>query len=399
MAKGIAKRQAELSERIRSMNGQSTSPIALWLNDADICCPGYTSLDKNPEIMTACSRIAELIGSMTIHLMSNEADGDRRIINELSRTIDINPMPNMTRSTWMQAIVMNLLLYGHGNSIVMPHTAKGYLGSLEPISAGRVSFEPIGYRDYKVLIDGVPKDPDRLLHFVYNPDKTYLWKGQGVTVLLKDIANNLKQATKTTNAFMSSNWKPSIIVKVDALTEEFSSPEGRKKLLESYVKPSTPGEPWLIPAEAFDVEQVKPLTLKDLAISDTVQLDKRTVAAVLGVPAFLLGVGNYNKDEWNSFIQGKIRTIVLGIAQEITKKIILSPKWYVRFNVWSLLDYDLRAMSEVLLAGSDRGFVNGDEWRDRMNLPPAGLTEFRLLENYIGYDYSNLQKKLIQPNE
>lgn len=398
MAKGIRERQAELAERIRNMDRrEAVSPIALWLTDnEEICCPGYTSLDKNPEIMTACSRIAELIGSMTIHLMSNEADGDKRIINELSRTIDINPMPNMTRSTWMQAIVMNLLLYGKGNSIVMPHTAKGYLGSLEPISAGRVSFEPIGYRDYKVLIDGVPKDPDRLLHFVYNPDKTYLWKGQGVTVLLKDIANNLKQATKTTNAFMSSNWKPSIIVKVDALTEEFSSPAGRQKLLESYVKPSTPGEPWLIPAEAFDVEQVKPLTLKDLAISDTVQLDKRTVAAVLGVPAFLLGVGDYNKDEWNSFIQGKIRTIVLEIAQEMTKKIILSPKWYVRFNVWSLLDYDLRAMSEVLLAGSDRGFVNGDEWRDRMNLPPAGLTEFRVLENYIPFDMSGQQKKLIQ---
>lgn len=406
MAKGIVKRQAELAERIQNMdrrdgqqNGQQASPIALWLSDAEICCDGYTSLDKNPEIMTACMRIAELIGSMTIHLMSNEADGDKRIINELSRTIDINPMPNMTRSSWMQAIVMNLLLYGKGNSIVVPHTQDGYLGSLEPISAERVSFQPIGYRDYKVLIDNVPKSPDRLLHFVYNPDKTYLWKGKGVTVLLRDIANNLKQATATTKAFMSSNWKPSLIVKVDALTDEFASPAGRQKLLDSYVKPATPGEPWLIPAEAFEVEQVKPLSLADLAIADNVQLDKRTVASVIGVPPYLLGVGEYKKDEWNGFIQNKIRPLVLGIAQEMTKKIILSPKWYLRFNVWSLLDYDLRAMSDVLLAGSDRGFVNGDEWRDRMNLPPAGLTEYRLLENYIGYEYSNLQKKLIQPDE
>ena len=35
----------------------------------NLCCTEYTSLDQCPEIMTACRRIAELIGSMTIHLM------------------------------------------------------------------------------------------------------------------------------------------------------------------------------------------------------------------------------------------------------------------------------------------------------------------------------------------
>ena len=53
-------------------------------------------------------------------------------------------------------------------------------------------------------------------------------------------------------------------------------------------------------------------------------------------------------------------------------------------------------MSEVLLAGADRGFVNGDEWRDRMHMPPAGLKEFRILENYIPYSDSGNQKKLVQ---
>lgn len=362
----------------------------------DLCCSGYTRLSDNPEIQTACLRIAELIGSMTIYLMANTDKGDERIINEMSRKIDIEPNRNMTRSHWMTVNVMNMLLYGKGNAICVPHTYQGSIQSLEPISAHRVSFMPVenSYRDYRVLIDGVEKDPDNLMHFVYNPDPFYLWKGRGVTVVLKDLANNLKQAQTTENAFMASEWKPSIIVSVDALSDEFSTPSGRQKLLDSYVKPAREGEPWLIPAEQIKVEQVRPLTLSDLAIKDTVEMDKKTVAAVIGVPAFLLGVGDFNRDEWNNFVQTKVRSIVQNIQQEMTRCLIISPKWYLFLNYWSLMDYDLKATSDILLAGADRGFVCGDEWRDRMHMAPAGLKEYNILENYIPIDKTGDQEKL-----
>ena len=371
-------------------------PIAVWLADNEICCAGYTRLSDNPEIQTACLRIAELIGSMTIYLMENAEDGDRRIVNELSRTFDIAPNGNMTRSVWMTANVMNMLLYGNGNGICVPHTYEGIIRSLEPIAPERVSFTEMGYRNYKVLIDGIARDPDNLLHFVYNPDPHYPWKGRGVTVTLKEIANNLKQAQVTENAFMSSEWKPSIIVKVDALTDEFSTPEGRQKLLDSYVKPARTGEPWLIPAEQFSVEQVRPLSLEDLAIKDTVEMDKKTVAAVIGVPAFLLGVGQYNREEWNSFIQSKVKYIAQIIEQEMTRCLIINPKWYVHLNYWSLVDYDIESISRVMLAGADRGYVTGDEWRNKLHMSPAGLKDFKILENYIPYDMSGKQKKLVQ---
>ena len=365
----------------------------------EICTSGYTPLTKIPEVVACARKIAELIGSATIHLMNNTEDGDERIVNNLSRLIDIEPMPNMTRSTWMEGIVMTMLLYGKGNAVVQPHTWEGYFQSLEPIAAERVGFNAIGYRDYRITIDGKPKDPKNLLHFVYNPDRTYLWKGNGVTVALKDVLDNLVQARATEKAFMSSEYKPSIIVRVDSMIEEISSPEGRQKIIDDYMKPAQKGQPWLIPAEQFDIQQVKPLTLGDLAINDSVTLDKRMVAALFGVPAWVVGVGEYKKDEWNMFIQTKIMSMAKAIASEMTKKLILNPSWYLTFNVWSLMDYNLKEVSEVLLAGSDRGFVNGDEWRDRMHMNPAGLKEFRLLENYIGYEYSNLQKKLIQPGE
>jgi hypothetical protein len=60
------------------------------------------------------------------------------------------------------------------------------------------------------------------------------------------------------------------------------------------------------------------------------------------------------------------------------------------------MDYDLKATSDILLAGADRGYVCGDEWRTRMNLSPAGLKEYKVLENYIPYEDSGKQKKLVQ---
>lgn len=397
------KRQARDTITHTSHSSQMTGNVGYLLTDVmedSICVPGYTSLDKNPEIMTACRTIAELIGSMTIHLMANDRDGDIRIVNELSRAIDIEPMPTMTRSKWMEAIVMNLLLYGDGNSIVWPHTWDGRIRSLEPIAASRVSLVPDTanpYRNYKIVIDGQNRSPENMLHFVYNPDKYYLWKGRGLRVSLRDVAMNLKQASATAKGFMESKWKPSLIVKVDAMASQFSGVEGRKKLREEYLETGEAGAPWIIPAQQFDVKEVRPLSLSDLAISDMVQLDKRTVASIVGVPSFVLGVGEYNQRAWNNFIQNKIRPMCVAIAQELTKKLILSPKMYLKFNTWSLLDWDLQTVSNVYGGLSDRGIVNGNEVRDRLGMSPVdGLDEYRVLENYIPIDMSGNQKKLIQ---
>lgn len=381
-----------------------------WLmglnGEDDICINGYTPLDKNPEIVTACRKIAELVGMLTIHIMENTDSGDKRIVNELSAKLDINPNPLMTRKTFIEAIVMNMLLYGKGNSFAVVNTAVGdkgsrLVGSIVPIPASKATINPSadGY-SYTVTINSRTYQPEDILHFRYGTDKEYLWKGSGVNVILKDLAQNLKQASATEKAFFSSKWKPSMIVKVDALTEEFASPSGRKKLLDSYVQSSEAGDPWLIPAEQFQVEQVRPLSLADLALADNVKLDKQAVASILGVPAFLLGVGEYRKDEWNSFINSTIKSIVMDIQQEMTKKLILSPKWYVRFNIMSLLDWDVSTISTVFCALADRGFVSGNEVRDKMGMSPAeGLDDYRVLENYIPYDMSGNQKKLIQEGE
>jgi HK97 family phage portal protein len=373
---------------------------AVWLTDAagwnDLCTVQYRPLDRCPEIVTACSRIADLIATMTIYLMSNSDSGDVRILNELSRKVDIEPTSYMTRHTWMTGIVMNMLLYGRGNAIVIPHTEGGLLGDLEPVSADRVSFIQNG-RSYKVTVDGIEKDPADLLHFIFRPDKYQLWRGRGISIELRDVARNLGQASETTNGFMESKWKPSVIIKVDALTDEFASPSGRQKLLESYITTAKAGEPWMIPAEQFSVEQIRPLSLADLAISDVVTLDKKTVASIVGVPAFLLGVGEFKAEEWNNFVNTTVHGIAQSIEQELTKKLLLSPKWYWKFNIRSLYTYNLKEIADVYKELRAIGVVDGNEVRDAIGMEPReGLDELVMLENYIPTSKIGDQLKLKQ---
>ena len=365
-----------------------------------LTCHGYTSLDQNPEIITAVRKIAKLIGSMTIHLMQNTEDGYVRVKNDLSRKIDINPNENMTRSTFIQWIVNTLLLYGDGNAVVYPQFRHGYLRDLKPMPSAMVAFIPDGIWDYKVLLNGQEYDPDKVLHFVLNPGNYYPWKGQGVQVALKDVANNLKQAAATEKGFMQSKWKPSIIVKVDTLTEEFSSPAGRRQLLSDYIDTTEAGEPWMIPAEQFEIEQIKPLSLSDLALVDMVQLDKKTVASILGVPPFVLGVGDFYQEEWNNFIDSTIMPIALNIQQELTRKLLYSPDLYFKFNQRSLYTYSLQ---ETISAGAemvDRMALRRNEWRDWVGLPPdKEMSELLALENYLPADRLGDQGKLIQNEE
>nr|DAL28190.1 MAG TPA_asm: portal protein [Caudoviricetes sp.] len=371
----------------------------VWVADQNswksLECKGYVPLSQNPEVCTAVDTIARLIGSMTIHLMRNTTAGDVRVIDELAKKVDINPNQNLTRSEFVRWIVRTMMLDGDGNAVVYPKTRAGYLKDLIPIPAAYTAFVPDGEYGYKIMISGQEYKPDRLLHFRCNPGRFYPWLGEGYRLTLADVAQNLRQAAATEKGFMSSEYKPSLIIKVDALVDEFSSPEGRDKLLESYCRAGQAGEPWLIPAQQFDVQQVKPLTLSDLALADFVKLDKQTVASILGIPSFVLGVGDFSRDAWNSFINTTIMPMAQNIQQELTQKLLLSPDLYFRFNSWSLYSYSMTEMVEAGGQMVDRMALRRNEWRDWLGLPPdPDMDDLLALENYVPADRLGDQAKL-----
>lgn len=377
----------------RSQQTEGRTALGVYLSGDGSLPRGYHRLLDSPEVGACINRIAAVISSGTIYLMRNDTDGDKRVRNGLSRLVDIDPWPQMaTRQSWLTWIITELLGRGDGNAYVLPGVSGGRFTKLEPMPGASASRTDTAYRvDWR----GRQLAPDEILHFRLFADSDEPWRGRGYKAQAAQLAASLKQTTELKDRLSSPDYKPPMIVSI-ASDADFADDGKRKELRKRYLEDTDKGEPWILPAELIKVEQVKPLSLTDLAIKDNMELDKRTAAAIFGVPPFLLGLGAFNQQEYNNFVRTVIIPICEGIEQELTLKLLMSEEMYYQFNRRRLYAYDLKQLIDIDLAMSDRGFMTGDEVREDAFRDPAGLTEFRVLENYIPDNMVDKQKKLVQ---
>ena len=387
------KRNRAINSRDAPQMRSTSSGVFLCSDEAYrvLCGDGYKPLSSCPEVQMAVNAYADTIASMTIHLMQNTDKGDVRLKNELSRRMDIDPHPDMTRHQLIYDIVHTLLLEGEGNQVTIPIYRDGYLERLEPVAPSRVSILPPqnGGR-YRIMAGGVPMNPDEVLHFVRNPDPEAPYRGRGYTIGLRDVVKSIRQATATKQTLME-NPAPSIIVKVDGLTEELQTPEGREKLSNQYLSRTENGRPWMIPADTLEVTQVKPLTLNDLAIKTNLELDKKSIASMLKVPGFMVGVGEFNAKEFDWFVSVPCMTVAKIIEQELTRKTLLSPDWYWKLNNRTLLNYDIERIVSVGKELVDRATMRRNELRDWLGMSPdPEMDDVLILENYLRKNKNDL---------
>lgn len=377
---------------------RDATPLGIWINSSGSLPVGYHRILESPEIGSCINRMAEIVSCCTIYLMRNGKDGDKRIKGGLSRLVDIEPWPGMMDGhTWKAWIVAELLGNGDGNAFVLPKFSDGRIDALIPMP-GAFTIRNEDGMGYTVSWKGNLYDPAGLVHFKLFPDENEPWRGRGYRVQASRLAASLAQTSDMKDKLNSPDYKPPMIVSINADTD-FSNDEKREELRKRYLEDADKGKPWILPADLIKVEQIRPLSLNDLAIRDTVELDKRTAAAIFGLPPFLIGVGEFNAQSYNNFIHGPVRNICKAIESPLTLGILESEDLYYQFNRRGLYAYDLKSLVDMDLAMSDRGFVNGDEVREDAMRDPAGLKEFRVLENYIPWEMAATQSKLTGAKE
>ena len=382
-----------LFKKRQSRDAPTSNTWVMLASDTEIPA-GYTSLDRNENVRLCIKIIAEHVSTMTIHLMKNGKYGDERIKNELSAKIDISPYSMTTRKAFIYRITDEML--SKGNSVVLPRfDADGNIADLIPVSVPM--FDNKTLTSYMIRVNNQTFTPDEVLHFITNPSRDYPYIGRGYAPMLRSAVETIAQANATKKAFMKSKWRPSLIITTNSDAEELIDKEKRKEILDSYTETTEEGEPWLIPAGEIDVKKIEPLTLKDLAIQDSLELDIKTVAAVFGIPPFMVGIGSFNKEEYNNFISTTVMQIGMAIQQELTKKLLYSPELYFRFNPKSLYQYDLSELVNYAKETVGVGLINRNEGRNELGHSPVDdpeMNEFYVLENYIPVNKLGDQKKL-----
>lgn len=374
------------------------SMIGYWFSSSGDPPIGYHRLIDSPEVSSCISRISAIISSAPICLMENTKKGDIRIYDGMSRLVDIDPWPGMqTRSGWMDWIITTMLGEGDGNAFVLPEIEGGRFSQLLPMP-GAVAVPGSTLEDYYVTWRGHKCDPTEVLHFRLFTDPDYPWRGRGYRVQLRQVVEALEKSDAVKKNLSSPDYKPPLCVFVNS-DSDLSDEKTRDAFREKYLSDARDGKPWVMPGDLVKIEQVKPLTLADLAIKDTIELDKSTVASIMGVPPYFVGIGSYDPKAYNGFVRTDIIHIATVIEQQLTQKLLENPKRYFKINRRHLYDYDLKTLIDIDNSMADRGYLNGDEVREDAGRDPIGLTEYKVLENYIPYDMSGYQKKLTAQKE
>ena len=113
------------------------------------------------------------------------------------------------------------------------------------------------------------------------------------------------------------------------------------------------------------------------------------------MPPFLVGIGEFNKEEYNNFVGTKIMSMSQVLQQELTRGLLFSPDLYWWLNPRSLYSYSITEITAIGESMVDRMAMRRNEWRAWVGMTPDDeMEELLALENYIPASKLGDQKKL-----
>lgn len=340
------------------------------------------------EFERAVETIGSLLGALTLQVWQSKGNTKERLKNAKSYWLDIEPIRGVTRLEWTKKVVRTM--YERGVCFV----------SVETDSAGN---------QLKILDDALAQTDGTVRCYkqnvVYKATDLLRFSVGTKPALeaLKQTNDNLRMAAALKARFLKNSFIPKMVVKVDvdmsALTDENDK---RLKVLQNVIaRSSESGQPIVFEQGFAEIQELKGRTYDELGLDVALKDEQLKVAAFFGLPAFLVGAGSFDREEYNLFIKTTFMTLVRMFEQQLSR-VFASKDVYVKYNTERLLSIDLSEQMSFVSECLAQGIMTPNEARQKLGLTPStakGMNDFRILENYVPVSQLGDQAKLNKKKE
>lgn len=333
-------------------------------------------------VFACVSCIARDVGTIPLYVYEQTKGGHQRVDDSvLADLLNIEPHPDMTPSSFKEAVTSNVVLSGNGYAEITWNGA-GQPAMLTPRIATkthpiRLPNGDLAYRCTDVHSDGIIVRSEDMLHIPalamdgilgLNPIKQ-LRQSLGIASASEKAAARLYGNGVLTSGILTMPAGLSTEQKAQLKQSFEQSASGKNQM-----------RPIVVPTDA----KYTPLSINptDAQFLESRKYSDEAICRMFGVPPHKVGIldratNNNIEHQGIEYVTSTLRPYLVRWEQEIQRKLIPrigrnAGRYYVRFDVSELLRGDQASTSAYYSAALQWGWLNRNEVRDKEGLNPIG---------------------------
>ncbi len=337
---------------------------------------------QQPELRSAIDFLARNIAQLPIHAYVRLDDLERERLTgvPLTETLE-RPDVNVTRSSWLEALVKDLAIYDEYYAVkVRSDEGRIALVRIPPASVeliGENWLVPDAYRvkgttgfvdfrrDQVIAIHGYhPSDPRRGLSPIETLRRVLAEQAAAGRYREKFWSNSARLGGVIERPPTAPNWSPEARARFRADFEAGYTgvaSSGRTVVLE----------------EGMTYRPISS-SMRDAQYLESFQLSREVVATAYGIPVGLLGLGNPNyaslseqhRQLYTDCLAPWLVRIQEGLEQQLVPEFDVPEDTYLEFNIGAKLAGSFVEQAAVLQASVGAPYLSRNEARARLNLAP-----------------------------